>query len=184
MLLGLQSLPVVYIVLKIGRGILQAPAERDKNLSRPTVQMKDEAGREWREMERILDISPVFLSNAQCICYFFTLTFACLLSLLVPTFAFPCVYPTSPTSPSPLREKQTSTSTAWPPSIKAKSCRWVINYLLHLSHIAGGPSFCPMWRNTTLLWLEEQGFTAHSLWPVSIPLQTARRTYLNINHQT
>ena len=82
------------------------------------------------------------------------------------------------------REKQTSTGTAWPPSMKAKSCRRVINSLLHLSHIAGGLNFHPVQSNMMLLWLEEQEFTAHSLWPISIPLQTARRTYLNINQQT
>lgn len=114
---------------------------------------------------------------------FFTLTFAYLLSHLILTSAFPFICPTSSTSPPP-RKKQTSTGTAWPPSIKAKSCRRVINALLHLSRIARGPNSCPVQRNVMLLWLKEPGFRDHSLWPISMPLQTARRTYLNINHQT
>lgn len=121
--------------------------------------------------------------NAWCILgFFFTLTFAYLLSHLVLTSAFPFICPNSPTSPPP-RKKQTSTGTAWSP-IKAKSCRWVISALLHLLHLARGPNSCPVQRNTMLLWLEERGFRDHSLWPISIPLHTARRTYLNINHQT
>lgn len=82
------------------------------------------------------------------------------------------------------REKQTSTGTAWRPSVTAKSCRRVINSLLRLLYVARGPSSCSVQSNVTLLWLGEQGFTAHSLWPISTPLQTAKRAYLNTNHQT
>lgn len=61
------------------------------------------------------------------------------------------------------REKQTSSGTTWPPSIKAKTWRWVINSLLYLLHIAGGPSSCLVQSSTLLLWLEEQKLTTHSL---------------------